>query len=95
MIYLNCELSLRFCDVTSCWVYSIAKGDFVVQNARFCVSPNILRQYSNVINFGLMVYATDLIDPYLQIDFTSGRIAVYVLNEQEVKDIELEILNYG
>lgn len=51
-----------------------------------CTHPNLLRQWRNVIPFGLAVVSTDQGDPVSVEDFASGRIILYVLDSSQGED---------
>lgn len=86
------DLLLEYMTQQQCWYYSISYGDnFVINNQRLVYSPNILRQYKNIIPFGLAVNTLDQSDPYFLEDFESGRVEVTVLTESEVEQIEAQI----
>lgn len=50
--------------------------------------PNILRQWRNIIPFGMNVKAVDFIDPIQSTDFQSGRVVIRILNSSEVQAVE-------
>lgn len=83
----------------SCWYFAIKYNDFLLGNdfvdttitsptIRLATGINILRQYKNIIPFGLSIITEDLSEPTLLNDFVSGRVLVNVLTAEEVADIE-------
>ena len=61
---------------------------FEVDNIRICTSPNILRQFKNLIPFGLACFTTGNAEPTTQEDFLSGRSQLYLLTSDEVIQFE-------
>jgi len=88
------DFLLEYSAIQEMWLFSISYDDnFTLNNHRLVYSPNILRQYKNIIPFGLSVNSIDKSDPYFLNDFTTSRIEVYVLTEEEVKKIESDIFS--
>jgi len=54
--------------------------------------PNILRQWRNLIPFGMAVTSDNGLDPMNPEDFLSGNCQVYILSASEVQQVETEIL---
>lgn len=75
------------------WFYNFTYNNLTVNCSRVTLSPNALRQYKRVIPFGLMFEAEGFVEPFDINDFNSGRVNMYVLNSDEVKQIESEIFN--
>lgn len=55
------------------------------------LSFNALRQYKRLIPFGFAFVAEGSVEPFDINDFSSGRVSMYVLNSDEVKQIESEV----
>lgn len=70
------------------WFISITWGDRGIHNLRVTESENILRQWRNVIPFGLMVLTTTNQDPLMADDFSLGNASMYVLEADEVDTVE-------
>ena len=77
------------------WFYSVNynNGQFVVSNRRLVTSPNMLSQFSNLINFGLAVTTSDGYEPIFLTDFVTGRASFYILEEADVAVIEGVMIN--
>jgi hypothetical protein len=65
----------------------IAFKTFTMNGYKITHGPNILASYCNVIPFGLMVLTTDLMDPFMVNDFTSGRTFLYLMTSAEVAEM--------
>ena len=73
------------------WMMNIAHADLTVNGVNLCAGPNILRDWRNLIAFGLSCISTDGADPFYIEDFQSGRITLYVLNAAEVAAVETTV----
>ena len=75
------------------WFYSLTwdgqtGGAFAEGLAQLVVSPNILRQWKNVIPFGIAVATVSGLDPTDQEDFVNGNCSLFLLNPSDVGFIE-------
>lgn len=84
------DLVLEYSDQQQGWFYSITFNDFVLNGARLVTGPNILRNYQNLIPFGIGILSEDGSEPIFVDDFSSGRIQFFLLNEEDVQEIETE-----
>ena len=87
------ELSLEYSDQQQCWFYSITFGILSINGSRIVTGANILRNYKNVLPFGLAVTTDDLSEPFLIDDFSTGRVGFFVLTAAEVTGIETDFYN--
>lgn len=78
---------------TLSWYYDISYKDLTLNGSKVVLTPNSLRQFKNIIPFGLMFYSDGDVEPFRQDDFSSGRIKMAVLNSEEVRQIEQEVYN--
>ena len=85
-------LTFVFRPATQHWECDIVHPSITKNGMQLVVHPNQLRQFRSVIPFGLAIVSTDGADPAYIDDFTSGRVTVYVLNAQDVQDVETNIL---
>ena len=77
------------------WAFNFSHPDLTVNNLIMCAGPNILRDFRNVISFGLGCYTTDGADPFYIEDFASGRVTLFVLNASEVAFFETNVFGPG
>ena len=75
------------------WFYYILFGKFATHGNRLVTSSNILRQYKNILPFGVAVMTIDGTDPFLIDDFVTGRVRVFTLNSDDVNFIEATLYN--
>lgn len=88
------DFTLRFIEQQEGWFYNIKYGaNFEVNGQRLCTGINIIRKWKNILPFGISVNTDDLSEPSFIDDFTSGRVEVVILNQEEVEEIEEEF--YG
>lgn len=87
------DFYLEYCPRMQSWYYSFTYKDITQKCIKVVLSPNSLRHLRRVIPFGLAFVSTGKVEPFSQDDFTSGKIQLYVLNEEDVKQVEEEIYN--
>ena len=87
------DFYLEFRETQGLWFCNIGFKDTVINGLGLVCGQNILRQWKNILPFGLAVGSSDVADPYYIDDFVNSRIQVYVLTEDEVKWVEETI--YG
>jgi hypothetical protein len=71
------------------WFYSLTwKGNPVCNGQRLVVSPNILRQYINVIPFGIACLTNGNVEPTGQEDLVDGLTTMLLLQGQDISLVE-------
>jgi hypothetical protein len=78
------------------WVFNFTHPQFpngAIQGQMLCVHPNILRNFKNVLDFGMAVVSTNGEDPVSIEDFANGRVSLYILDAVDVAAVESAI--YG
>ena len=83
--------ALRYLPRINSWVFDCSQGELNVTGARLANSPNLLRQWRNLIDFGLMCVSTDGGEPEFLNDLAIGRVSIYLLNAADVADVETNI----
>lgn len=73
------------------WFVDITHPLITLRGYGLTQGPNILRQWRNLIPFGMAVLAVDGIDPIQSTDFQSGRVQVYILNVADIQAIEQQV----
>lgn len=88
-------LTFAYQGATQRWTVSVSRLNFTALNVGLCVQPNLLRAFRNTQPFGLACLSQNGADPFDINDFSSGRVAVYVLdntsNQNEVDEVERDI----
>lgn len=77
------------------WFFDISYGSFSASGLRLSSSINALRQFRNLIPFGLLVLTEDGYEPYYLNDFESGRVTLYLLNANDVELIEENVFTFN
>lgn len=73
------------------WIMNISYGSFVKNGLNVCTYPNVLRQWKNILPFGLMFATADQTDPFDINDFSTGRVSVFLLDSTDVASVESQI----
>lgn len=89
----TCDFELFFSSRNQAWYFSFGYKEVKATFLKVVLTPNALRQFKNIIPFGIAFITTGNVQPFKADDFSSGRINIFVLNEDEVKEIEQEIYN--
>ena len=76
------------------WFFDLSYNGITVNGCKVSVSPNMLRNIKNRIPFGLACITNDGHEPYYLDDFKNDRIRLYLLNANEVQQIE-ESFGFG
>ena len=75
------------------YTYDFTYNNYTSKGNRVVLTPNALRHLKNIIPFGIAFMAEGNVEPFDITDFASGRVGMYILNQEEVKEIESNI--YG
>ena len=81
--YDSVEITLQFKPNQDAWFISLVWGSFQVLNDRVVNSLNLLRQYKNMIPFGILIYHPDRLDPFSLEAWTSG-FEFYMLDSADI-----------
>lgn len=84
-------MRLLFRPRVQTWFADIEFNRFTLKGRRLCVCPNLLSQYRNIVNFGLLLTTRNRLDPFLLNDFSSGNATLVLLTSAEVDAVEAEI----
>lgn len=87
------DLSLVYNGSTQRWVWGLVYGTRVITDQGLCALPNILRQWKNLLPFGISCVSATQTDPIYQTDFATNRVQLYLLTAADV--IAIERLVYG
>jgi len=69
------------------WFFNLTWQNFSVYNQRITTSPNILRQYKNLLPFGLLVSTNSKVDPIVQQAFVESN-SMYLMDSTDVALVE-------
>lgn len=73
------------------WIMNLSYGTHVINGIGVCCLPNIIRQWRNVLPFGIACVTNDQTDPFDISDFANGRALLYLLTQEDVTEIESSI----
>ena len=73
------------------WYFDFEYKNHISNGNKVVLSPNTLRQYQNIMPFGVAFIADGNVEPFMINDFSTGRVNMYILNQEEVQTIEEEI----
>lgn len=73
------------------WFFDLTYGDFISRGNRLVSGPNVLRQYRDLIPFGLMVATVNKQEPQIQTVFADGLTSLYLLEGADVEEVEATI----
>lgn len=85
------NLTLIFNATAERWVVNLVYGDLTINGLGLCCSPNSLRQWKNILPFGLACTTNDQTDPFTIDDFSEERVRLFLLDEDEVALMETQI----
>lgn len=91
----NVLLNLVYRPAVQRWTVDVAHGTFIVNGINITVNPNFMREWRNVIPFGLGCTTTDGGDPVYLEDFVNGRATLHILTAADVAAIESTYLGAG
>lgn len=84
---------LRYVTNGNCWFYFLTYGNWSINNQRLTTHPNFLRQFSNILPFGMSCVTLDGTEAFAIDDFLTGRAQILLLTATEVDEVEASI--YG
>ncbi len=75
------------------WFFDVLYKDFACYGVQLTNCPNIIRQFQNMLPFGIGCFVNDGQEPWFLNDFETGRVEVLVLDANDVDFVGQEI--YG
>lgn len=87
------DFTLYYKPSQQSWYFDIVYLEFELRGVKMVNNPNLLRNYRNLLPFGINCIVEDGTDPYFIDDFTTGRVIVNLLTEAEVEEIEENIFS--
>ena len=86
------DLTLTYLPTIQRWQFDIVHPQLTAYGRLLTHHPNLLRQWQNIIQFGLACIVSDGAEPFDIEDFASGRVELYVLDATDVADVESKII---
>lgn len=84
-------LTITYNAATERWVMDLSYNNTTINGLGLCTYPNIIRQWKNVLPFGIAIVTADQTDPFDINDFADGRAKMYLLNAADVKQVETDV----
>ena len=88
---LTIGLTLRFMPRIQRWIMGLTYNGQSIQGIAVTTSPNMLRQFRNIIPFGISCVTATGLDPYTVEDFANQASNLYLLNAADVAAIEAQL----
>lgn len=85
------SMELIFQGATERWIMNITYGTFIANGIGVCCYPNLLRQWREILPFGLACTSNNQTDPFNINDFASGRVLMYILTQADITAIETTV----
>lgn len=82
------EFSFYFLPSQRGWFFDLTYGEFTTTGLHLVNSYNVLSAYFNILRFGLGCNVVDGSEPFFLNDFVTNRVGLYILSEDEVKQLE-------
>lgn len=82
------QMILRFMPSQEAWYADFQRGTFDAKGIRVVNSINLLRQFKNIIGFGIACDTINGLDPIRPDDFLSGNAKLFLMSAEEVRVIE-------
>lgn len=70
------------------WFANFQRGDWAVNGLRLTTGPNMLRQWRDIVPFGLGILTAGNVEPLNITDFVDGTATVYLLEAADVVESE-------
>lgn len=75
------------------WFYDFTYSNYTCKGSRVVLTYNSIRHLKNLLPFGIAFLTDSNAEPFNINDFSSGRIKMYILDKNEVEEIESDIFN--
>lgn len=89
----SAQLEFFYRPGTQRWTLDISHPLLTMKGFNLSLGPNILRQWRNLIPFGIAITSNNGLDPMQATDFLDGTCKLYILSAAEVILIEEDILS--
>lgn len=85
---ITIDMTLRYLPRMQMWMMGLSYNDVVINGIIVVTAANMLRQFKNNIPFGIACLMANGLDPYNQNDFATQAANLYLLNSDEVEQLE-------
>ncbi len=87
---IQITMTMRFMPRIQQWMAGFSYGTFSAQGIPVLGNLNILRQWKNVIPFGISCVCKNGLDPYTVDDFANNAADLFLLNSDDIAQIEAD-----
>ena len=87
---LQITMTLDYNPRTTQWILGVDDGTTQIQGLAVVCAPNMLRQWKNIIGYGITCLRTDGLDPYQLNDFSDQVANIFLLDAADVAQVEAE-----
>ena len=84
-------LLIQYLAQQTAWSVDVTWGTFIAQGLILVASPNWLRQFRDVIPFGISVLTAGNLDPTDQEVFVNGSASLFLLDPADVTAVEAAV----
>ncbi len=88
-------INLVYAAANQRWNISVSRDTFIVTNIGVCIHPNFMREWRNILPFGIGCTTIDGGDPVFVDDFSTGRATLHVLDAADVALVERTLFGAG
>ena len=87
------DFYLEYCGRMQSWYFNISYKNIEQKCIKVVLTPNALRHLRKIIPFGIAFISEGNVEPFQIDDFATGKVQMYVLNNDDVATIESEVYN--
>jgi hypothetical protein len=87
---IEITMTLTYMPRIQQWIMGIDDGTNSIQGISVLNSPNILRQWKNILSYGISCVTLNSLDPYQITDFADQVANLFLLNAADVAAVEAE-----
>ena len=80
-------VTMEFKPEQYCWFISIVWGNWGASNERVIASPNMLRQFVDILPFGFLISGPGSLDPF-SVDAWQNGWKFYLLDTTDIAEVE-------
>ena len=85
--YDAATITLEYKSQQYAWYMSVVWGDFAIYGERVAVSYNLLRQFRDILPFGIAVSGVDAMDPLFKDSWLSAN-SFFILDSTDIETVE-------
>lgn len=82
------DFRLYFMPTQYSWYYDFTYNNYTSNGNKVVLNPNALRHLRKILPFGIAFQAEGNVEPFAVNDFVNGRVQMYVLNEDDMQEVE-------